>query len=70
MRYLQDYASELDINVQYSTEISEVNIEGGKFVLKDQNKQIYSCEIVIVRLGFSYTSFSSYLILSLMHVGN
>ena len=51
MRYLQDYASELDINVRYNTEICEIDKEDGKFALTDQTGEVHTCSVLIVRLG-------------------
>ena len=63
MRYLQDYASELGINVQYNTEIREIDKEDGRFMLKDQTGKVHFCSVLIVRLEFHVVS-SSFLVLS------
>ena len=55
MRYLQDYAEQLQLKIQYETEIKEVDKgpdeEGADscFHLKDQNGVVYRCDILIVR---------------------
>ena len=49
VRYLQDYAYELELNIQYNTEITEVDRPVARpFHLKDQNGVIYRCDIVVV----------------------
>ena len=57
VQYLQDFAERLQLNIQYNTEITHVERpdQGDKgegstpFLLKDQNKLVYYCEILIVR---------------------
>jgi hypothetical protein len=50
VRYLEDYASKLNLNIQYETEI--VNIEKNEhFELLDANGETYTCEVVIVSTG-------------------
>ena len=55
VRYLQDFAERLELNIQYNTEITEVGrppqtgSEPEPFHLKDQNGAIYYCKVLIVR---------------------
>jgi thioredoxin reductase len=52
VHYLQDYANDLELNIQYNTEITEVDRPVPRpFQLKDQNGVIYRCNIVIVTTG-------------------
>ncbi|CAI8049527.1 FAD-dependent oxidoreductase domain-containing protein 2 [Geodia barretti] len=57
VRYLQDYAEQLQLKIQYETEIKEVDKgpdeEGADscFHLKDQNGVVYRCDILIVSTG-------------------
>jgi len=52
VRYLQDYAQRLDLNVQLNTEIVQVDRlqdQSEAFHLRDQNGTSYFCSILIVR---------------------
>ena len=51
VKYLQDYANKLELNIQYETEIVDVSrfVDGGKnFHLTDQSNTIHRCKVVIV----------------------
>ena len=51
-KYLQDYASKLQLNIQYETEIVDVSkhVDGGRnFHLTDQHNNVHQCRVVIVR---------------------
>ena len=50
MQYLRDYAAQLNLNIQYNTEIMSIRKEDGHFVLEDQHKHMYHCNKVIVGL--------------------
>ena len=49
MRYLHDYASELNLNIQYNTEITLLTRSSEGYVMTDQYDQTYDCQVVIVR---------------------
>ena len=50
MQYLRDYAAQLNLNIQYNTEIMSIRKEDGHFVLEDQYKYMYHCNKVIIGL--------------------
>ena len=52
MRYFEDYAFQLNLNIQYNTEIKKIsrNVQTGHFQLMDQDKHVYNCQVLIMRL--------------------
>ncbi|KAH0616933.1 hypothetical protein JD844_028421 [Phrynosoma platyrhinos] len=58
VHYLTDFASMLDLQVQYNTSITHVMLEkdikawnGHYFSLTDQNAQLYKCSVLLVATG-------------------
>ena len=52
MRYFEDYAFQLNLNIQYNTEIKKIsrNVQTGRFQLMDQDEHAYDCQVLIMRL--------------------
>ena len=54
VQYLNDFASKLDLNVQYNTEVSNImKQEDGLFNMTDPQQNVYSCQYVIVATGIA-----------------
>ncbi|XP_006026042.1 FAD-dependent oxidoreductase domain-containing protein 2 isoform X1 [Alligator sinensis] len=58
VRYLEDFASRLELQVQYNTAITHVTLDrdpqawnGHYFILTDQNSQTYRCSLLLVATG-------------------
>ncbi|XP_008108857.1 FAD-dependent oxidoreductase domain-containing protein 2 [Anolis carolinensis] len=58
IHYLADFASMLDLQVQYNTSITHVMLEKDSkawndhyFILTDQNAQLYKCSVLLVATG-------------------
>uniref|UniRef100_A0A8D0H2I6 FAD-dependent oxidoreductase domain-containing protein 2 n=1 Tax=Sphenodon punctatus TaxID=8508 RepID=A0A8D0H2I6_SPHPU len=58
VRYLKDFASKLELQVQYNTAITHVKLErnsqawnGHYFILTDQDKQLYRCSVMLAATG-------------------
>ena len=49
MKYLNDYATKLNLNVQLNTNITRVEKVTDQFVLTDQNGATHHCKILILR---------------------
>ena len=52
VKYLQDFASKLELNIQYETEIVDISryVDGGRnFHLTDHRNNVHQCKVVIVR---------------------
>ena len=50
MKYLNDYATAYQLNIQYNTNITRVE-KDGLFYLTDQHGTTYTCDMLIVRLA-------------------
>ena len=51
VKYLQDFARKLNLNIQYETEIVDVSRPNKTqvFHLTDQNNVVHHCQVVIAR---------------------
>ena len=56
MKYLNDYATKLNLNVQLNTNITRVEKVTDQFVLTDQNGATHHCKILILRYTTPYHS--------------
>ena len=50
MKYLNDYATAYQLNIQYNTNITRVE-KDSLFYLTDQHGTTYTCDMLIVRLA-------------------
>ena len=49
IKYLQDFASKLDLNIEYETEIIDVSRVVAGFLLTDNRNNVHRCRVLIVR---------------------
>ena len=74
IKYLQDFASKLDLNIEYETEIVDVSRVVAGFLLADNRNNVHRCRVLIVRYihvqlsstwhDFLRTAFFAYSIMS------
>ena len=53
IKYLQDFASKLQLNIQYETEIVDVSRVVAGFLLTDNRSNVHRCKVLIVRYVMS-----------------
>ena len=49
IKYLQDFASKLQLNIEYETEIIDVSRVVAGFLLTDNRNNVHQCRVLIVR---------------------